>query len=750
MRIRPARPTPQDAKPGGGTPGDAAPQDTAPRDATLADASPARAVPGDAAPGDASPADAGPAGVAPEGAPSAGATPTGSFRLAAPAPWEAPAGAAGQNGGRSAQAAGSDGPAAPAPHGGPPAPAGQTGGAPAPAGQNGGVSAPVGQNGGSSAPAGQNGGAPAPVGQNGGSAVGAGYGGSFEAAAGPGFGPASDASGGSGGFGPPSGGFGTGPGPAAPHGQAPATAPGWAGAGTLPPPPPAPPGGPGGQGEARPLQALAVGLLNLSCLGLGYVLLRHWIGAAVCWAATAALLLLALPADANGVPAGVLVGYGAVLLAAAADGARRGLRARLSLGTTARRLALPLAVVLLAAPAGATVAYGAAREEAREEAFQQSLLARLGTADALVKAKEGMSFDLAERDYRTALDTYERVALDHPDSRAAKLVPERMDAYFASVSTPYAEKKYCEAVDPLTHLRSLPDSVDEGVLGNRADGLDDSLARSLYECGAAEFGRGAIQSSYVSFTELASLFPKSEHIGTVERLVGDGLRKAAAPLGDGSAPDPCATTEQVRKQRDDAAGLKGYALGGPVADAARAIQKGAFSCGTKQFRDGRYSEAVTSMDRYAKDYPNSPQAAHARTISIAAQIADHEPAAGKKLPPATAPGGSRMPMVVSNDGKESVELLYTGPVTGKITLEACGTCENYGTFRDVVDPDAKPCGGPSSKYPKATLRLPAGTYHFLQRRAGGGFAVAGETKTSKASVEPGYTYTNCLYVTTVR
>ncbi|WP_189944912.1 hypothetical protein [Streptomyces roseolus] len=722
------------------------PQDTAPRDATLADVPPARAVPGGAAPGDARPADAvplrpGPAGAgrtgaSPGGAPAEDATPTGSFRLAAPAPWEAPAGTAGQNGGRSAQAAGSDGPAAPTPHGGPLAPAGQ--------------------NGGPLAPAGRDGGAAAPVGQNGGSAVGAGHGGSFEAAAGPGFGPASDASGGSGGFGPPSGGFGTGPGPAAPHGQAPATAPGWAGAGTLPPPPPAPPGGPGGpggsggQGEARPLQAVAVGLLNLSCLGLGYVLLRHWIGAAVCWAATAALLLLALPADANGVPAGALVGYGAVLLAAAADGARRGLRARLSLGATARRLALPLAVVLLAAPAGATVAYGAAREEAREEAFQQSLLARLAAADALVKAKEGVGFDHAERDYRTALDTYERLALDHPGSRAAKLVPERMDAYFASVSAPYTEKKYCEAVDPLTHLRSLPDSVDEGVLGNRADGLDDSLARSLYECGAAEFGRGALQSSYASFTGLASLFPKSEHIGKVERLVGDGLRKAAAPLGDGNAPDPCATTEQVRKQRDDAAGLKGYALGGPVADAGRAVQKGAFSCGAKQFRDGLYSEAVTSMDRYAKDYPNSPQAAHARTISIAAQIADHEPAAGKKLPPATAPGGSRMPMVVSNDGKESVELLYTGPVTGKITLEACGTCENYGTLRDAIDPDAKPCGGPSSKYPKATLRLPAGTYHFLQRRAGGGFAVAGETKTSKASVEPGYTYTNCLYVTTVR
>ncbi|MFE5796925.1 hypothetical protein ACFQ8C_30710 [Streptomyces sp. NPDC056503] len=605
--------------------------------------------------------------------------------------------------------------------------------APAPAGGPAPWEAPAPQNGGSTGSAG-------PV-DSAGPADSAGPGASA-GPAGPGFGPPS------GGF----GGFGAGPADGAPHGQAPATAPGWAGAGTLPPPPSAPPGfgsgGPGGQGEARPLQAVAVGLLNLSCLGLGYVLLRQWIGAAVCWAATAALLLLALPADADGVPVGVLVGYGVVLLAAAADGARRGLRARLSAGVTARRLALPLAVVLLAVPAGGTVAYGAAREEAREEAFQQSLLARLGGADALVKAREGARFDSAESDYRTALDTYESLALEHPGSRAAKLVPDRLDAYVASVSTPYTEKKYCEAVDPLTHLRSLPDTVDESVLGDRADGFDEPLAQSLYECGAAEFGRASRQAAHVSFTELATLFPQSPHLAKVERLVGDDLRKAAAPLNDGSASDPCAVTEAVRVQRTGVADLKGYAFPGPLADADRGIQKGVFSCGTKQFRDASYSDAVETMDQYAKDYPKSPQAAHARTISIAAQIADHEPAAGKKLPSATVPGGARMPMVVSNDGKDSVELLYTGPVTGKITLKACGGCENYGGIRGAVDPDAKPCGGPSSKYPKTTLQLPAGTYHFLQRRAGGGFSAAGETKNSKAVIEPGYTYTNCLYVTT--
>ncbi|MFB8043995.1 hypothetical protein ACFC8F_22265 [Streptomyces hydrogenans] len=717
VMIRPAR---------GGAPRDATPADAVPADATPRDAVPGEAAPADAPPRDATPADAVPADAAPRDPAPPQATPTGSFRLPAPAPgaggtapWEAPP----QNGGSTGTAAS----AAPAGSFGPADPSGASGSGFGPADSSGTAA--------SAAPAGSFG----PADPSG--------------TSGSGFGPA-DSSGTAGsGFGPPSGGFGGGFGAGGPygHGQAPAAAPGWAGAGTLPPPPSAPPGsgpgGGGGQGESRPLQAVAVGLLNLSCLGLGYVLLRQWIGAAVCWAATAALLLLALPADADGVPLGVLVGYGAVLLAAAADGARRGLRASLSVGAAARRLVLPLAVVLLAVPAGGAVAYGSARDDAREEAFQQSLLARLATADALVKAKEGSRFELAESDYTTALDTYEKLALDHPGSRAAKLVPERLDAYVTSVSKPYTDKKYCDAVDPLKHLRGLPDTVDAKVLGDRADGFDEPLAQSLYECGAGELGRESTAAAHEAFTELAATFPESVYVGRTEKLVGDGLRKAAAPLSDGSASDPCATTEEVRTQRSGVAGLKGYELSGPVADADRAIQKGVFSCGTKQFRDEEYSDAVKTMDQYAKDYPKSPQTAHARTISIAAQIADHEPAAGKKLPSATVPGGSRMPMVVSNDGKDAVELLYTGPVTGKITLRACGTCTNYGGIRGAVDPDAKPCGGASSKYPKATLQLPAGTYHFLQRRAGGGFAVAGETKSSKAEIEPGYTYTNCLYVT---
>ncbi|MFD8012921.1 hypothetical protein, partial [Streptomyces sp. NPDC059762] len=569
--------------------------------------------------------------------------------------------------------------------------------------------------------------------------------GSAAAAAGPGA-----TSGG--GFGPPPegygggyGGYGGGYGPA--PGQAPAAAPGWAGAGTLPPPPPAPPGGPGGGagGEARPLQAVLVALLNLSCLGLGYVVLRQWLFAALCWAATAGLLLTALPADADGVPQGVLIGYGVFLLAAAADGARRGLRARIAFGTTVRRLALPLAVVLLAAPVGGAVAWAGAHEDAREEARQQALLARLADADALVKSGQGTDFATAEPSYRRALTTYQELARDHAGSRAAKLVPASLDAYYKTVSAPYDEKKYCAAILPLKHLRSLPDTVDKALLGDRPGGTDEPLAHSLYECGAAALGGTTSTAVTDNFNDLTATFPQSPYVGKATTAVRDAIRAKVAAVGDTSL-DRCDTTDELRALRVVAAGSKGLSLDAARADADRGVRKGVFACGTDQFGDKEFTKAVETMNQYVKDYPDGESVGHARSIAIAAQIAAEEPEAGRKLPPATVPGGARMTMVISNDADDEVELLYTGPVTGKITLKACGGCRSYERL-DTLRPGFKPCSGPSSKYPKVTIQLPAGKYHLLQKRAGTGFSTAGDTKSSKATIEPGYSYTNCLYVT---
>ncbi|MET9675691.1 hypothetical protein ABZY68_21730 [Streptomyces sp. NPDC006482] len=451
--------------------------------------------------------------------------------------------------------------------------------------------------------------------------------------------------------------------------------------------------------------------------------------------------MLALPADVDGVPAGLLIGYGAFLLLAAADGARRGLRATLGISASFRRLALPLAVVLLAVPAGGSLAYGAARDEAKE----QALLDRLTAADAQVKSADGLAFAKAEPIYRKALDEYQDLGTKHPGARAGKLVPERLDAYYKTVSAPYENETYCEAIAPLKHLRGLSDSFDKDLLGARPAKADEPLAHSLYECGTSALGVDtATPSAEESLNELLGTFPKSSHATRVEPAVRAAIKTRTTALDSGT--EPCDTATELRTLRTSLKNMTDSSLEGATREAVKAAQRGDFACGTGQFKEKDFENAIETMTAYAKDYPDSPQAAHARSIAIAAEIADEEPAAGKNLPPAKDPGGARMVLVVSNDGPGEVEVLYTGPTTGKVTLKTCTTCTKYPGPVLSNGKKIKACTGPASKYPKATLLLPAGDYHFLQKRGASGTSIS-DTKTSKVKIEPGYSYTNCLYVT---
>lgn len=503
-----------------------------------------------------------------------------------------------------------------------------------------------------------------------------------------------------------------------------------------PPPPPGPPPGP-----PNPAQALAVALLNLSGLGLGYALLRHWKSAAVCWAATVALLVAALPADPDGIPLGVLVAYGAFLLVAAADGARRGLRATpAALEAPGRRkLVLPLALVLLlVVPTGGTFAYGAARDEA----IEQQLLDRLAVADAQVKQSEGQTFTSVESTYRSVLATYQDLGTRHADSRAGKLVPDRLAAYWTSVSAPYAKKDFCAAVPALKHLRALPGTVDRGLLGNLAGKADEPLAESWYECGVMTIGSaGQETTSGGHLNDLISTFPQSPFTRKIEPALREELRLQDKEVRTA----PCDAIAGLRRFDTTVDLLPAATFADLGEDTRRAIQRGDFACGLDHFKKKDFAEALSAMNDYVKAYPSSPQTAQARNIAIAAEIAEETPAAGNKVPSAATADGSGMVMVVSNDGPGEVELLYTGPVTGRITIPACRTCTSYPRLL-LPSLKLKPCSGPSSKYPKRTLTLPPGNYQMLQKRAASGSS-AGMRKPSNTKIESGYSYTNCLYVT---
>ncbi|BBB01668.1 hypothetical protein RVR_9194 [Actinacidiphila reveromycinica] len=524
------------------------------------------------------------------------------------------------------------------------------------------------------------------------------------------------------GYGAPAGGFG----------------PPGSGPGGYPPPPPAAPAVPRPPADA--LRAVAVGLLNLSGLGLGYAVMRRWLGLAVCLAATAVLLVVALPAKPDGVAGGVVAGYLAFLVLAAAHGAWRGLRTRLSWPPLAP-VAAVLGLVLLAVPVGGVALY----DNARDDATQKMLLDRLAAADSKVTAAKGKDFDSARPNYQAALDSYRDLRQHHSGSKAAGLVPARMRTFYSTVAAPYDQQQYCDAITPLKYLRTVPSSFGKDGLGSLDTWPDDRLATSLYACGVAGLedtsqtdASGGDQSD---LTELLSTFPDSPQAAKVEPAVSTTIDKAVKEIG---GSDPCAATTRVTDLGSFASTLSDSAQGGAgaalVKDASRAdghVESGTYACGVHQYKSGDFEAAFTTMDDFTDTYPHDKNNALAGKFAIAAEIAQEESAAGKHVP--TMASGGSIKLIVSNDSPDPVEILYTGKVTGSFTLKACGSCSDYSSESAA---QGKACQAGGKHYPEKTVYLPAGTIYFLHKPSGDSSATA---HADSETLRPGSYYTDCAY-----
>ncbi|MGW2825255.1 hypothetical protein ACWC24_30275 [Streptomyces sp. NPDC001443] len=498
---------------------------------------------------------------------------------------------------------------------------------------------------------------------------------------------------------------------------------------SVPPAPSVPPDG---------VRAVAVAVLNLSGLGLGYALVRRWLPAALCWAATAVLLLVALPADPDGVPGAALVLYALFLLAAAAHGAVVGLRTRLAWPPRAP-LALALGLVLLAAPAGGVVLY----DNARDEAIELMLLDRLDEADRLVKSTGGEHFESAQADYRKALAVYADLRAQHPGSRAATRVPGRMRTFYTTVGAPYAAGDYCDAVAPLKYLRTVPKSLPGTDLGDLAEWPEDRLATSLYECASDALATGEATWP-AGFGELLTGFPDSAQAAKVEPAVAAAVGTTEKGL---RGKEPCTAVEQLKTLSTRIDGLSGApaAIGDALAKDARRARSGAdagtYTCGVDQYKDGAFEDAQTTMTTYAAGHRGSGKAALAKKFAIAAEVAQTLPAAGKHVP--TNRSGGSISVTVKNDSPDEITVLYTGPVTGSFTLKACGSCSVY-PFGGATLLGAEPCSDSGKKYPQRTIQLPVGTTYFVHRPKNDSTASAGS---DTAKLESGYIYTECAYTT---
>ncbi|WP_230396204.1 hypothetical protein [Streptomyces blattellae] len=486
-------------------------------------------------------------------------------------------------------------------------------------------------------------------------------------------------------------------------------------------------------------RSAAAGLFNLTGLGLGYALLQRWPQAALCWVATSLLLVAALPADPDGLPGAVVWGYILFLVLAAAHAAWLARRARLTLPWRST-VAAGVGLVLLVVPVGGAVGY----EAAREEAYQQMLLDRLDETDRLVTtASRRDSFAEAKDDYERAMKDYRALGDDHPGSRAAQRIPDRLGRFYDTVAAPYREKEYCEALEPLRYLWKLPDTMGSERLGSLADWPEEPLATSLYECGIANLGSGAVSAADANggaLAELLGTFPDSAQAAKVEPAVSAEISEQSRAL---NGDDPCPAGEELQAisqtMVDLPAGSPGDAL---RSDAADAVESAAYACGVDEFEDDKFAAAAETLNDFADTYEDNQNADRARQIAIAAEIAAERPAAGRKLPPSRSPGGSRMTLEISNDSPTAVEFLYTGPVTGRIYIPACTGCTEYSSESEAA---GAACGDSSIDYPTNYLDLPAGDYHTLVKYADAG-AEDVENLADGMRIDPGYTYTNCTYV----
>ncbi|WP_232626749.1 hypothetical protein [Streptomyces alfalfae] len=214
------------------------------------------------------------------------------------------------------------------------------------------------------------------------------------------------------------------------------------------------------------------------------------------------------------------------------------------------------------------------------------------------------------------------------------------------MASPYAAKRYCDAVAPLQHLRTVPATYGKDRLGALAAWPDDRLATSLYECGVAGLGRTAGADALGT---LLRTFPDSRQAGEVGPALRAAVTSREAAL-KGSAP--CTAVDELRAIGATADALPAGKVDGEAVrgSADRAVRRGVYACGVDEFEDGRSTEAAETLNGFAEAYPADKRHDRAEDITVAAEIAAERPSAGRRLPPSRPGGSGEVELVLANLG----------------------------------------------------------------------------------------------------
>jgi hypothetical protein len=446
--------------------------------------------------------------------------------------------------------------------------------------------------------------------------------------------------------------------------------------------------------SARPLTAA---LLNLSGFGLGYLHLRAWIRLVVALAATAGLAWVALPIGREPISVWWAVGYVGALGLFALDAAylarrmaRRETRQRTVWAPrAARRMAwATLAVVPL---------LGTGYVVTQHEVLEQHLAYDLDQAAESLESV-GTVFPPYERGYDAAYTTYVRTAAEHPRTRAADRVPGLIDDLYAQAKG----SDVCNAVPATRHFAA------PGTDGPLRAVAQRELPGALHDCGLHFARRGVLASARPVLAELLADHPASDPAQDLPKELArwrDDLIKNLNSTGG------CTDTRQVTESTSFLAGFDSGKVSA-LADKARAqVPAGLLRCGVQQFEGEQYTAALQSVDVLLETYPRAKDADYAERLKIAAGIAYLDPGAGVRVPTRDEPEGT-IRLTVFNFSPEPFEMVYTGPATGAVVVDACDDCIRY------AEGDQPECTGYSLTVPSETVTIPAGDYLTSSRRDG--------------------------------